>query len=99
MDRKAYILDALRECVLEELKEPRWGLPKGYFEQRSYTKWATQEAIHAIEKYNGDPKIALEWFVTKMDRYACLSRESGIIFSVAYDVGQWMLDLIYAMEE
>ena len=45
-----YVIQAIRECADELLlKTPRCCLPVGYFELRSYRKWAVDEILKTIE--------------------------------------------------
>ena len=91
-----YILSAIREYADEWLKEPRWHLPKGHFEQRSYQKWAVNEVIKYIrESETVSPIEAVEKFVYKMN---ALSRKKNVIFSIAYDVATDILDFLIAMD-
>lgn len=99
MDYKTYVLNALQKCAEENLRQPGCNLKKGCFDNRSYTKWATYEVLYAIECYEGEPEDAIELFMSKMNRYACLNQKSGIIFSIAYDVAVWMLDLLIGLEK
>ena len=98
MERKKYILYALRMCVEEQLRDPKLGLKKGIFEQRSYQQWASKEVLKAIEEYDGNPEYAIEDFMSKMDNYACKNPKSGMIFSIAYDTAVWMLDVVIALK-
>lgn len=97
MDRN-YILSVIQEYAGERLKEPRYRLPKGYFEQRSYQKWAVDEMIRSVE---GEslilPLAAVEQFARKMDQFSRGKKKERMMFSIAHDVAKDILEILMAM--
>ena len=97
MRSKNYILRCIREYALESMNEPRWGLPKGYFEQRSYSKAAVEEILAAIRKSDSPPYMVVEDFMRKMDKFALCKSRTSVMFSIAYDMAENILDFLLAM--
>lgn len=69
---------------------------RGYdFAQESYSRWAAKELIACLEKNpTTPPLLVIEEFRDKMDRYACQNKDSSYIFSVAYDMAEYIIDLL-----
>lgn len=65
------------------------------FEQVAYSRWACIEIIEYL-KQNRDisPLNAMEEFREKMDQYACMNPESSMIFSIAYDTCESIIDML-----
>ena len=65
------------------------------FEQEVYTKWAYMEILDYL-KNNPDipPLISLDEFKRKMDEYACKNTEASIMFSIAYDACETIIDAL-----
>lgn len=94
-----YILSVIREYADECLKEPRYRLPRGCFEQRSYQKWAVDEILKSIERSKFIPPImVVENFIRKMDDFSCRNKKTSFIFSVAHDMAEDILDVLIAMK-
>ena len=63
------------------------------FNQKVYTIWAIEELRKEVEKNkNESPILIIEDFISKMDEYSCKNIETSSIFSVARDVGMYVLD-------
>lgn len=92
-----YVLPMLQEYVSRYLKEPRRGLPLGYFEQRSYQRWAADEIIKSISESKFTPPVTIvENFIRKTNSFSCESSKNSVIFSIAHDVAMDILDLLIA---
>lgn len=84
---------------ISDLSEPRCQLKRSYFAQRSYSIWAAEEVLRTIRKRKDvSPIYAVEEFVGKMEYYALKRPEGSYIFSVAYDIGTDVLDILMAAE-
>lgn len=84
---------------ISELPEPRYHLKKSYICQRSYSIWAAEEVLRTIRKRKDvTPIVAVEEFVYRMEYFALKRPEASYIFSVAYDVGMDILDILLAAE-
>lgn len=60
----------------------------------SYWNWALDELLHEIEVDDDIPvDTVIEYFANKMDDYACKDHPKSFIFSIAYDVSFWVLDI------
>lgn len=65
------------------------------FEQIAYTRWAYIEIIDYLKSHRDSPPLyAVEELRNKMDEYACLNPESSVIFSVAYDACEEIIDML-----
>ena len=63
------------------------------FNQKVYTIWAIEELRKEVEKNkNESPILVIEDFIQKMDKYSCKNIKTSAIFSVARDVGMYVLD-------
>lgn len=68
-----------------------------YFKQYSYSKWAAGELITAIlNEPETPPLFVVEDFIHKMDKYSTIDGHSDSMFSVAYDVGYEVYDILLA---
>ncbi len=95
---KDYIIECIRDYASEYIKDPRWGLPRGLFERRSYSKAAIEEIIREIRKSDAPPITAVENFMQKMYRYTVLKNRKMVMFSIAYDEAEQVLDFLLAMK-
>lgn len=96
---KNYILSVICDYANEYLREPRKRLPKGCFEERSYRIWAIEELLKQVDKYGDDSPVAVvENFICKMNAFSRRNRKAGIIFSIARDVAEDILDILAAMK-
>ena len=100
MDRN-YILRELRK----EIRRSRKGLCKGtrdYMRWQSYRKWAVNEILDSLANYDADIVSdyydILDDFVRKMDEYSCSNTPNSIIFAVAKDTGEWILDILLSID-
>lgn len=92
-----YILSVIRGYADEYLKEPRRRMLKDWFKQVSYSRWAVDEILKRIEKNGSTPPVLIvEDFIRKMDVFSCRNRRAGIIFSVAHDMAENILDVLIA---
>ncbi len=92
-----YILSVIRGYADEYLKEPRWRISKDWFKQISYSRWAVDEILKRIEKNGSTPPVLIvEDFIREMDVFSCRNRRAGIIFSVAHDMAENILDVLIA---
>ena len=63
-------------------------------EYRSYWNWALDELLREIEVDDDIPvDTVIEYFANKMETYACKDHPKSFIFSIAYDVSFWVLDI------
>ena len=72
--------------------EFRW--PKGLNRQRSYFMWGLRELNKRLEFSSSDDESyeIINLFIHEMDNYACMNRNTSIMFSCAADAGRYMLD-------
>lgn len=67
-------------------------------EYRSYWNWALDALLHEIEVEDDIPvDIVIEYFADKMEDYACKDHPKSYIFSIAYDVSFWVLDILLTL--
>jgi hypothetical protein len=59
---------------------------------RSTIKWAEREVWRAVRDSELSPVIAVEEFIKTMDDYSTRNLATSMIFSIAKDVGQNILD-------
>ncbi|WP_297183047.1 hypothetical protein [uncultured Phocaeicola sp.] len=94
-----YILSVIREYADECLKEPVWHISRDWFKQISYSRWAVDEILKRIEESKFTPPImVVEDFIRKMDDFSCKNKKTSIIFSVAHDMAENILDVLIAMK-
>lgn len=88
MDAEKIILD-----YISELPKPRAFYDKQRFRQASYALWAGEEILKKIRANPDTPAvIVLERFVREMEIYSCRPGiYAGMMFCVAYDIGQDIL--------
>ncbi len=98
MSTKKMILENLRKNRDRCYRRPKWGMPKGYFDQLSYHNWAVEEIIQEIEKSDMPPMLVVEEFINKMDDYSCNNRKNSRMFSIAKDAGEWVLDVLISFD-
>lgn len=68
---------------------------QGYsLEQMSYSKWAVDEIFKYLdEQKTSAPLVVIENFRDRMDRYSRLNEKNGLIFSVACETAENIIDL------
>lgn len=84
---------------IADLPEPncRCRFRRAHFSQRSYSIWAAEEVLRTIRKRKDvSPIYAVEEFVNRMEYFACKRPSTSYIFSVAYDIGIDILDILIA---
>lgn len=83
---------------IADLKDPTLCMRKDMFNQRSYSIWAAEEVLRAIQK-NKDiqPIEVVENFIAKMDQYSLQKPSTSYIFSIAYDIAVDIGDILMAM--
>lgn len=83
------------ESYIYELKDPQMDWIKWRRDQCIYSRWAANEVLGYVKLHNDISAIqAVEEFIAKMDKYACLDNKNSYIFSVAYDIATDILDLL-----
>lgn len=85
---------------IADLPEPncRCRFRRAHFSQRSYSIWAAEEVLRTIRKRKDvSPIYAVEEFVNRMEYFACKRPSTSYIFSVAYDIGIDILDILIAV--
>lgn len=95
--------------MLYELRSSNWfavpttSMKKGTFIKHSLRRWALSEVIeYAKEKHKlgWDPVYIMEQFCKMMDEFAFVDKEEDLeenlpyTFSIAYDVGMEILDML-----
>lgn len=95
--------------MLYQLKRSGWyAIPtkrmrKSIFIKNSLRRWALSEIIlYSEEKYklNWDPIYTMEQFCKMVDDFACVEKKDDLnenityCFSIAYDVGMEILDML-----
>lgn len=93
-----YILSVIQGYADKCLREPQRWLPREYFEQRSYQKWAVNEILKSIKDSEVIPPVmVVENFIRKMDDFSCKNQKTSIIFSTAHDIAEDILDVLLAV--
>ena len=63
------------------------------FAQWSYSKTAAKEILELLEKdTNTPPLVVIEEYRDKMNNFACLNPKWSIMYSVAADIAEYMID-------
>lgn len=71
-------------------------LKRHSFMQISYSRWIAHEILELIKICNTTPAMmVIEDYVSKLDEWSCVSRDNGIIFSIARDTALDILDYLY----
>lgn len=82
------ILEKLRDYI-SLLPQPTVGDSKSVFAHRSYSIWAAESILHAVENSRRiNPVDIIEQFVWKFNKYSC----SHYMFAVAHNVALDILD-------
>ncbi len=93
------VLSVIQEYADECLKGPSWRMSKARFKQVSYSRWAIDEIVKSIEASRSvPPVVVVEKFIRKMDDFSCRNDKTSIIFSVAHDMAENILDILIAMK-
>ena len=92
--KKNDILNKLRTRANTDLDLDVRKLKRKDMEILSYKKWAMDEILCAIETSDSAPTTAVERFAALIDHYACQKHPSSYIFSIAYDMAIWVLDIL-----
>lgn len=65
-----------------------------YFDFRNCSIWAATEVLRYVKQHSEiHPLISIEDFARKMDAYSCIDRKTSMIFSIAHDVAEDILDI------
>lgn len=65
------------------------------FAQRSYAKTAAYDILERLKKQCSEPPlIVIEEYRDKMDEYACINPVASIMFSVAHDTAENIIDAL-----
>lgn len=91
-----YILNALRDIMLEHIREPRWGLREDEFLKRSDTLWSVDEAIAYARRSNLPPEEALLEFARKCQHFAKYEKTRDSFITAMYTAAT-MADIVRAM--
>lgn len=89
--KKDDILRKLREWATR-LPEPAAWCTSAEFNQRTYARSAALEAIRLVEESDRPPSEVMEWFIYRLDGYACSKHSYSFNFSIAYDTVTAMYD-------
>lgn len=98
---KSYILSVIRDFADERLRfeGSNWHWARNYLQSQSYQRWAVQEIMKQIEISEDAPPIrVVEDFIHKMECFTYKKGESAIIFSIARDMAEDILDVLIAMK-
>lgn len=87
-----------RERVLKDLEvyisllpQPTVGDSKSVFAHRSYSVWAAESILNAVENSRRiNPVTIIEQFVWKFNKYSC----NHYMFAVAHDIALDILDTV-----
>lgn len=83
-------LESLREYI-SLLPEPTIADSKSLFAHRSYSIWAAETILQAVEKSRRiSPVTIIEQFAWKFNKYSC----NHYMFAVAHDVALDILDTV-----
>lgn len=63
-----------------------------YLSQRSYAKTAAYDILDLLRDTDEPPLVVIERYRDKMNDYACLNSFGSIMFSVAYDTAESIID-------
>lgn len=88
-----YILRILAD-YRADLKDPRYGLSKRMFVERSTRQWAADELIYRVRTYDKTPLKVIERFINQMNYYYILSNDKDWL--VAKKVGEDVMEIIEA---
>lgn len=65
-----------------------------HFAQRCYAKTAANDILELLKNSSEPPLVVIEEYRDKMDEFACLNNFGSIIFSVAYDTAESIIDAL-----
>ena len=73
------------------------------FIDNSYQKWACKEILKEIEYSKKLPfdltaMSLLEQFIDKMKRYACMNKNNSLIFTIAAETGEYLIEQCWLSE-
>jgi hypothetical protein len=85
-------LEYIRELERETRVSDYWN--SEYFAQRSYARTAAYEILDLLKSSNEPPLVVIEEYRDKMNDYACLSSFASLMFSVAYDTAEGIIDAL-----
>lgn len=95
------VISVIEEYMFD-LFEPGRNWPKYEFRKRSYGRWAAEEIIKSIQRYQDiSPMLVVEEFVRRTDEFSNIEhdeRNDSFIFSVAHEVATDILDILRAMD-
>lgn len=82
--------------ISELEREPRivdyWN--SEYFAQRSYARTAAYEILDLLRNSSEPPLVVIEDYKDKMNEYACTSTFASVMFSVAHDTAEGIIDAL-----
>lgn len=73
---------------------------ENYRDQLAYEAWGLEELLDYIGKNPDKPLIdCVEEFVRKLNRYSMINTKSSYMFSCAYDICTFILDMLISMNK
>lgn len=79
---------------LENSPNPIEHWRSSYMAQRSYAKTAAYDILELLRDSTEPPLVVIEEYRDKMNEYACLNKHGSIIFSVAADTADNIVDAL-----
>lgn len=92
--KKDDILRKLRGWAARLPKPASW-CSSAEFNQRTYARSAALEAIRLVEESDRPPYEVMEWFLYRLDKYACSKHPYSFAFSISYDTVTAMFDEVF----
>jgi len=84
----------IESYISEHLFEPAAHWPKYYFDQRAYSRWVANEILERVKQQKLTPPIIIiEEFIRELDNCSCVNGRNEMIFSIAREAAEEMLDL------
>lgn len=84
----------IESYIREHLFDPASSWPKYYFKERSYSRWVANEILERVkEQKTTPPIIVIEDFIRELDDCSCGNENNKLIFSIARDAAEDMLNL------
>ena len=90
-------LKNLASTYHEELSYTHPFVNSDKFVDNSYKKWACQEILKEIEfskqlPFNLTPIQLLDQFSEKMKKYACMNTKNSLIFTIASETAEYLIE-------
>lgn len=102
MYSREYYIRCIRDYAQEYLITPRKRMPKGYFELWSYKKSAVKEIIFQINQSDPADNVIniVQSFVDRTLLYSrnCRTRKNRQMMHIMHEMGEDIMDFLYAME-